>query len=162
MTTPKPVSDATLPESVSAAAVDDAGASRGAWWRRIPLAILAVSGLNVGLWIQIAPRSFFDEFPGAGHRWVAAFGPYNEHLLRDFGAMNVALGVLAAVALFRYQRTLVQAAAGAWMLFGAQHLLFHLFHVDALEGFDRIASPSAVASVVVMAAIAWWLAPARV
>jgi hypothetical protein len=123
------------------------------------LGILAVSGLNVGLWIQIAPRSFFDDFPGAGHRWVAAFGPYNEHLLRDFGAMNVALGVLAAVALFRYRRSLVRAAAGAWLVFGAQHLLFHLFHVDMLDGADRIASPAALAAVIAAAGVAWWLAP---
>lgn len=130
-------------------------------WARVALAILAVSGLNVGLWIQLAPQSFYDEFPGAGHRWVAAFGPYNEHLLRDFGAMNVALGVLAAVAVVRPRRLLVRAAAGAWFLFGVQHLGFHLFHVDMLDGVDRVASPGALLLVLVMAVLAWGFAPAE-
>jgi hypothetical protein len=130
------------------------------WWTRIPLGILAVSGWNVGLWIQLAPQSFFDDFPGAGHHWVAAFGPYNEHLLRDFGAMNIALAVIATVALVRNQRTLVRVAAGAWFVFGIQHLGYHLFHVDMLEGADRVASPGALGFVIAAAWVAWWLAPA--
>jgi hypothetical protein len=129
------------------------------WVRRVPLIILAISGFSVGLWIQIAPERFYDEFPGAGHHWVSSFGPYNEHLLRDFGAMNVALAVLALVAAVRLDRLLVLAASGAWFLFGVQHLIFHLFHVDMLDGVDRWASPGALVFVVVAAVAGWILAP---
>ena len=129
------------------------------WVRRVPMIILAVSGFSVGLWIQLTPQGFYDEFPGAGHRWVASFGPFNEHLLRDFGAMNLALAALALVAAVRLDRSLVLAASGTWFLFGVQHLAFHLFHVDMLDGIDRIASPAALVVVVVTAVAGWLLAP---
>jgi len=127
--------------------------------RRIPVAILALTGLQLGVWIQVAPRSFFDEFPGAGHRWVASFGPYNEHLLRDFGAMNLALGIISLVATFRFRRTIVRVACGAWFIFGIQHLAFHSMHIDMLDGVDRWASPLALVVVVAIAVAGWFLAP---
>ena len=130
------------------------------WVRRVPLAILALTGLQLGVWIQVAPRSFFDEFPGGGHRWVSAFGPFNEHLLRDFGAMNLALGLLALVAVIRDERLLVRAASGAWFVFGVQHLAFHSMHLDMLDGVDRWASPGALVVVVGLAVASWFLAPA--
>lgn len=129
------------------------------WVRRIPVAILALTGFQLGVWIQVAPRNFYDEFPGAGHRWVAAFGPYNEHLLRDFGAMNLALGVVALVATVWFRRTLVRVACGAWFVFGVQHLAFHAMHVDMLDGVDRWASPVALVFVVVLAVAGWFAAP---
>jgi hypothetical protein len=145
----------------TSAAVPTVAADRAPWWHRIPVAILAVSGLWVGLWIQAAPANFYEQFPGAGHHWVSTFGPYNEHLLRDFGAMNVALGILALVATIRFERTLVRVTAGVWFVFGVQHLTYHLFHVDMLDGSDQIASPVALATVLVAAAAAWALAPRR-
>ena len=47
--------------------------------------MLVVVGGSTGLWATLSPRSFYDEFPGGGRAWVAADGPYNEHLVRDFG-----------------------------------------------------------------------------
>lgn len=135
--------------------------SHPGWLRRVPVAILAVSGLNLGVWIQAAPRSFFDEFPGFGHRWVSALGPYNEHLLRDFGGMNLALGLLALVATVWFGRTLVRAACGTWFVFAIQHVAFHVAHVEALDGVDRWASPGALVFVAVIAVLGWLLAPAR-
>jgi len=129
--------------------------------RRVPVAILALTGFQLGVWIQVAPRHFFDEFPGAGHHWVSAFGPYNEHLLRDFGAMNLALGVVALVATFWFDRTIVRVACGAWFVFGVQHLAFHSMHLDMLDGADRWASPAALVLVVGIAALGWFAAPPR-
>jgi len=127
--------------------------------RRIPVAILGLTGSQLGVWIQAAPRHFFDEFPGAGHRWVSAFGPYNEHLLRDFGAMNLALGAVALVATFWFTRTMVRVACGAWFIFGVQHLAYHAMHVDMLDGVDRWASPFALVFVLVLAVLGWCAAP---
>ncbi len=134
---------------------------RVAWWRRIPVAILGFTGLQLGLWIQVAPRSFFDEFPGFGHRWVASFQPYNEHLLRDFGAMNLALGLLAVVAAVRFDRTFVRVACAVWFIFGIQHLAFHMVHFSALDGIDRYLSPGALAFVLVAAVLGWFSVPAE-
>jgi hypothetical protein len=133
--------------------------SATSWVRRIPVAILALTGLQLGVWIQVAPQHFFDEFPGAGHRWVSAFGPYNEHLLRDFGAMNLALGGLALVATIWFRRTLVRVACAVWFVFGVQHLAFHGMHVDMLDGVDRWASPLALVLVIAIATVGWFAPP---
>ena len=76
---------------------------------RAALAALAVVGLSSGLWAEFSPRSFYDEFPGGGRAWVAANGPYNEHLVRDFGALiGDAVGFALGAALGRV------TASGIW------------------------------------------------
>jgi hypothetical protein len=60
-------------------------------WLRTGLIILAVYHLVLGVWTLFLPRSFYDDFPAPGHPWVALLPPYNEHLLRDFGALNLAM-----------------------------------------------------------------------
>ena len=56
---------------------------------RVILALLAITSVQLGLWATFAPRSFYEDFPGGGRNWVAVDGPYNEHLVRDFGALNL-------------------------------------------------------------------------
>ena len=63
------------------------------------LGFFVLFGLGVGGWQTLAPASFYTDFPGAGRHWVSVDGPYNEHLLRDVGQGNLALGVVALVAL---------------------------------------------------------------
>ena len=65
---------------------------------RVLLIVLGAVALELGVWATFAPRSFYDDFPGLGRAWVAADGPYNEHLVRDFGGLNLALAVLTLVA----------------------------------------------------------------
>ena len=65
---------------------------------RVLLVLLAASSGLIGLWAAFAPRSFYDDFPGGGRHWVAADGPYNEHLVRDVGGLYVAMTVVAIVA----------------------------------------------------------------
>ena len=65
--------------------------------RRLALGILAAAALVVGAWAQFAPASFYTSFPG-GRGWVAVDGPYNEHLIRDIGGLNLALAVMALAA----------------------------------------------------------------
>ena len=38
---------------------------------RIGLVYLAVNAALLGLWASLAPRSWFDNFPGAGHNWAS-------------------------------------------------------------------------------------------
>src|SRR3954468_1304480 len=90
------------------------------------LAILAIQAASVGIWALVAPRSFNDDFPGGGHEWVAPLGPYNEHLVRDVGAFELALVALAIFALVRFDRGAVQAALIAFSVSGTPHLVFHL------------------------------------
>ena len=62
-------------------------------WVRIGLLVLAVPSLGNGLWALFLPRVFYDDFPLPGRDWVSTLGPYNEHLVRDYGATNLALGM---------------------------------------------------------------------
>src|SRR3954452_21157003 len=73
-------------------------------WLRVVLALMVVSSAVVGFWAQLAPRSFYDDFPGGGQHWVSVDGPYNEHLVRDVGGLNLALPVAALVALVTSSR----------------------------------------------------------
>lgn len=123
---------------------------------RIALALLAVVGLQVGLWAAFAPQSFYDDFPGAGRVWVSVDGPYNQHLIRDVGALNLALAVVAIVAFVTLSRAAVLAAGGAWLAYGVPHLVYHLRHLDPLEGADRVAVPVSLFLSVVLGALVLW------
>lgn len=125
---------------------------------RVALAILALIGLQVGFWAAFAPRSFYDDFPGAGRIWVSVDGPFNEHLVRDVGALNLALAVVAVVAFFSMTRTAVIAAGGAWLAYGVPHLIYHLRHLDPLDGSDKLAVPATLAAAVLLAATVLWTA----
>jgi hypothetical protein len=107
----------------------------------IPAAILAV-------WATAAPRSFYDEFPGAGHSWVSPSGPYNEHLVRDVGAFNLGLLVLALFAFVTLERRVVQAALAAFAAAGTPHLVFHLTDTESLPTADNVVSLAALVLVV--------------
>ena len=64
---------------------------------RLSCIALALTGAVVGAWALLVPASFWSDFPGSGLGWVAAAGPYDEHLVRDVGALYLALGVVLAV-----------------------------------------------------------------
>ncbi len=125
---------------------------------RVALGILALIGIQVGVWAAFAPRSFYDDFPGSGRVWVAVDGPYNEHLVRDVGALNLALAVVAIVALVTLSRAAVLAAGGAWLAYGVPHLVYHLRHTDTLDGGDTFAVPFTLALNVLVAGLVVWTA----
>ena len=93
---------------------------------RAGLALLAATVLPTGLWALTSPRSFYDTFPFPGWRWVSKLGPFDEHLTRDYGAMNVAQGALLAMAAVHLETRLVRAALVTWLVFAVPHLVFHL------------------------------------
>jgi hypothetical protein len=77
---------------------------------RAGLVFLVVTQVLVGGWQLVAPHSFYADGPVPGHHWVDLLPPYNEHLMRDVGALNLALGVVLAVAAVGLERRLVVAA----------------------------------------------------
>lgn len=107
---------------------------------RVLLVLLALGNVQVGVWATFAPRSFYDDFPGGDRSWVALDGPYNEHLVRDFGATNLALGILTIAALVWLTRTLVITAGLAWIAYGVPHLVYHLRHLDVYDTGDQVAN----------------------
>ncbi len=98
---------------------------------RICLAYFAIQGLLLGMYAVVAPRHYFENFP-AGGKWVALDGPYNEHLMRDYGALNLALGAVAVCALVFASRQLAIAAAVAQIVYAVPHVVYHLAHPSRL------------------------------
>ena len=92
---------------------------------RLGVSLLMAPALVVGVWALLLPRSFYEDFPAAGRHWVSALGPYNEHLVRNVGALNLALGALLALAAILPEQRLTQAALGAWLVYALAHFLFH-------------------------------------
>jgi hypothetical protein len=121
---------------------------------RVVLAVLAVSGAIVGLWATFAPRSFYDDFPGRGRSWVAPDGPFNDHLVRDVGSLNLALTVLTVAAAILLVRSLVVVAAVGWLAYGIPHLVYHLRHRDVYDTGDQVASLVSLALVPALAVVA--------
>jgi hypothetical protein len=117
---------------------------------RVGLIVLALPQLQVGLWGLLAPRSFYNRFPGAGHAWVSALGPYDEHLLRDAAGGFLAVGVLLAWAAVSLSPILVRAALGVLLVFAVPHFVFHATHADGLSVGDNVANLGGLAFEVVL------------
>jgi len=112
---------------------------------RIALGYMAISTLIVGVWAQFAPRSFYDHFPGLGSVWIAVDGPYNEHLIRDVGGLNLAVTVVLVAAAITLERRLVIVASVAAMAYGLPHVIYHVFNTGDLSGTDVVASLTGLA-----------------
>jgi hypothetical protein len=106
---------------------------------RLALIYMAIALGLVAAWILIAPKHFYDEFPGPS-QWVSALPPYNEHLIRDFGSAGLGLAVLAALAALWMERRLVQAAAIALFVGSLPHAIYHSTTTDAYSTADNVFS----------------------
>jgi hypothetical protein len=104
--------------------------------RRIILAVSAALGLFVGAWAAFWPTAFYDSFPGLGRIWIAIDGPFNEHLVRDVGALYLALAGATVAAMFSRTPDAGRAVGVAWTVFGIPHLAYHLAHLESLAPLD--------------------------
>ena len=108
-------------------------------WTRIGLAYIAAGFALVGFWAAFAPRSFYTDFPGAGRHWISPDGPYNQHLIRDVGELNLALLVVVVAAAVTLSLPLVRAALVATLVNGVLHVVYHVGHVDMFSSSDQVA-----------------------
>lgn len=118
----------------------------------------------IGGWAEAAPRSFYRSFPGFGRHWIAPLGPYNEHMLRDFGALNLGLAAAAVVAAVTLTRSATICAAAAWLIYSVPHLVFHAFHTAPLNGIDNAGTIASLAASVIAplaATVLVWRASSR-
>lgn len=107
---------------------------------RIALIYLTVTIGFLAIWILVAPRGFYDNFPGGSAHWVSALPPYNEHLERDFGAASLGLALLAGLAAYWMDRRVIQATALAMLAAGLPHLVYHLTTTGHYSTGDNVAS----------------------
>ncbi len=106
---------------------------------RLILWVLVLSGLAVGLQAQFLPESFYEDFP-LGRGWVALDGPFNEHLVRDVGGLNLALAVMAAGALLTNSVAVARTAAVAWLAYTVPHAVYHATHLHGYDTADAVAN----------------------
>lgn len=125
---------------------------------------LGVAEAVTGAWAEVAPASFYRSFPGGGWHWVAASGPYDAHLVHDFGGLSLALALVTfATALTRAVPPLL--TAGAWVVFAVPHLAYHAAHLDQLPTGQDAANIAVLAAGVVVPLVAtvlmwpWHTAP---
>ncbi|ANN15769.1 hypothetical protein SD37_08955 [Amycolatopsis orientalis] len=105
---------------------------------RVLLVVFGLIELPVGLWPLLSPSGFYQDFPGFRTGWVAMDGPFNEHLLRDFGGLNLALSAILLGAAVIGTTAVARLAALATFLFGLPHFLYHLGHVSHFEPVDQV------------------------
>ena len=117
---------------------------------RVGIAVLAVTPAFVGIWATVSPRGFYDEFPGGGHHWVSAVGAYDEHLVRDVGALYLGSLVVLAFAFVWLERRLVQAALVSYAVAALPHLVYHATALDNLSTGDAVAEIAGLALGVVL------------
>jgi len=122
--------------------------------RRLALVVLAGASGVVGIWAQAFPRGFYDDFPGMGRVWVAVDGPFNEHLVRDVGGLNLGLAFVAVLALVTGSLLLARAAGGAALIYGVPHLAYHAAHLDPYDTGDAVALVVSLSMAVVAAVLA--------
>lgn len=91
---------------------------------RAGLILLAVAQGLAGLVQLFAPTRFYD-LP-----WVSLLPPYNEHLMRDVGALTLAYVLVLAVAAVSLEPLLVRTALAANLMFSVPHFVFHATHLD--------------------------------
>jgi len=117
---------------------------------RVALVALAIGNGATGLLARLNPRIFYDDFP-FGRAWVAADGPYNEHLVTDFGAALLAIAAICLVGVWRPTREVVIAAAVANIVLGAFHIWYHAGVADLLSATDNILSFTSIGLGIVLA-----------
>jgi hypothetical protein len=100
------------------------------------LVLLGVMFVPVALQAAFFPRSFFDDFP-LGRGWISGTEPlYSEHLVRDVGALFFALVVLSLWAW--WEPALCLPLGVVWLIQGTLHLVYHVGHLQHLDGIDKL------------------------
>jgi hypothetical protein len=111
---------------------------------------LAVPILVIGAWALVAPHNWYREFPiGTGH-WVSSLGPYDEHLVRDFGSLYLALGLLLVFAAIALDRLLVQAVLGGSLVFQVPHFIFHASNTEPFSTANNVVNLALLAAGLVL------------
>jgi hypothetical protein len=118
--------------------------------KRLILAMLAISAAVVGVWAALYPVSFYDDFPLPGRRWVSTLGPYSEHLIRDVGGLYLAMLVVSVYVVRRPSATGMRMAGGAWLIFNAEHFLWHMLHLEMFPMVDKIGNAVSLGGVLIL------------
>jgi AhpD family alkylhydroperoxidase len=133
---------------------DQITARRG--WIRVLLIAVGVPQLATGVWALLAPHSFYGDFP-TGQGWVAKAGAYDEHLVRDVGALFIAISVIALVAAVMLTRRTVILASVGFLLYSVPHLIYHALNLGPFSTQDAVSNIVSLGAAVIVPVIVLWL-----
>jgi hypothetical protein len=117
---------------------------------RAGLIFLAVTQGAAGLIQLFAPKFFYDDFPTSAAPWVSLLPPYNEHLMRDVGALTLAYVLVLTTAAIWPEPKLVRVALAANLMFTVPHFIFHATHLDHYPTGSATAQTIALALAVLL------------
>lgn len=120
-------------------------------WRAAVLGLFAVQYAIIGGWAVAAPRNFYDEFPGGGWACFAVDGPYNEHLVRDVGALLTATCVVSIYALVERSPAAARATGLLVAVFSLPHTLYHAATAGLLPADEGIVNVVTLGAVLALA-----------
>jgi hypothetical protein len=124
------------------------------WVRLGIVAALAMPQLIIGVWAVLAPRNWFESFPGIDPRLIAAEPPFNAHLATDTGAGFLAMGIALTVAALWGRRSGIGVALIAYVSFTTPHVLYHALNsAPGLSGVENVLNVALLASGLVWAAV---------
>jgi hypothetical protein len=127
------------------------------WWLLALLGVTGAVNMAIGAWAEIAPHGWYRTFPGAGHHWVSAVGPYDEHLVRDVGAALLSLGLLMVWTALKPRVAVLRPALASVLLFAVLHFAYHAAAWRHMDAGDNIANLVVLSLVVVVPAALLWL-----
>ncbi len=141
------------------ALVDDKVAS----WVRVGMVVaLAIPQLAIGLWATLAPKNWYENFPGVHPHLIVAEPPYNHHLATDAGIGFLCTGVGLVAAALWGRRSGVYVALITYGAFALPHVLYHALNpAPALSGSEDVTNVLFLFSGVVLAALFAWGASQR-
>lgn len=117
---------------------------------RACLVILILTSLLVGVWAYFAPVNWYNTFPGMGLRWLPVMGPYNEHFVKDVGAMYLAMAALSVMAFVHVtNQALMRSTAVALSIFNILHLIYHVGMLHMYGPLDAVLNMVALVLVTV-------------
>ncbi|QRP44561.1 hypothetical protein [Amycolatopsis sp. FDAARGOS 1241] len=105
---------------------------------RVLLALLGLLTAVSGLWPTLSPMGFYQDFPGFRHGWVSMDSAFDEHLIRDYGALSLALAATLIGAVVIGTTAVARLACIATLLFTAPHFVYHLAHAGHYAPLDRV------------------------
>ncbi|MBB4685549.1 hypothetical protein [Amycolatopsis jiangsuensis] len=105
---------------------------------RVLLILFGLAEAVQGIWATAIPMGFYLVFPGFRSGWVAMDGPFNEHLIRDFGSLSLALTAVLIGAAVIGTTAVARMASIAALLFSVPHIGYHLGHLAHFPVADQV------------------------